>query len=80
MKKKSRLLNTPEIQTYSATLKKGDLLALTTDGIHYAINPESIKNIILESDGWESAANALISGAKMREMVDNMTAAIIYYL
>ncbi len=73
-------VDTPEIQTYSATLKKGDLLALTTDGIHYAINPESIKNIILESDGWESAANALISGAKMREMVDNMTAAIIYYL
>lgn len=73
-------VDAPEIQTYSATLKRGDLLALTTDGIHYAIRPEAISDIILQSDGWESAAKSLIEGAKMQKMVDNMTAAIIYYL
>lgn len=70
----------PEIQTYSASLRKGDLLVMTTDGIHYAIKPEYISDIILQSDGWESASKSLIEGAKMQKMNDNMTAAIIYNL
>lgn len=68
----------PEVQTYSGTLKKGDLLVLTTDGIHYAIRPEYISDIILQSDGWATASKALIEGAKMQKMNDNMTAAIVY--
>jgi len=70
----------PEVQTYSAGLKKGDLLVMTTDGIHYAIRPEFISDIILNCDGWDSASKALIEGAKMQKMADNMTAAIIYNL
>lgn len=70
----------PEIQTYSGTLKKGDLLVMTSDGIHYAIRPEYISDIILQSENWELASKALIEGAKMQKMADNMTAAIIYFL
>lgn len=70
----------PEVQTYSGRLQKGDLLVLTTDGIHYAIKPEYISDIILQSDGWEGASKALIEGAKMQKMTDNMSAAIIYFI
>lgn len=68
----------PEVQTYSARLKQGDLLVLTSDGIHYAIKPDAIRDIILQSDNWEVASKSLIDGAKMLKMNDNMTAAIIY--
>lgn len=70
----------PKIQTYKQSLKRGDLLVLTTDGIHYAIRPEYIRDIILQSDDWHSASKSLIEGAKMQKMTDNMTAAIIYNL
>ena len=71
---------TPEIQAYSGNLRRGDVLVLTTDGIHYAIKEEAIRDLILESDNWEIASKTLIEGAKMQKMTDNMTAAIIYYL
>lgn len=67
----------PEIQTFSITTKKGDLLALTTDGIHYAIRPKYISEIILQARNWKEAAQSLINGAKSQEMDDNMTAAVI---
>lgn len=70
----------PELQTYSAKMKRGDLLVSTTDGIHYAIKPNYIADIILQSDNWSDASKALIEGAKMQKMNDNMTAAIIYNL
>ena len=68
----------PEIQTYSAAWKMGDLLVLTSDGIHYAIRPEHICRIILEGHNWSEATKNLIEGAKMQKMNDNMTVAVIY--
>lgn len=68
----------PEIQTYAGAFKYGDLLVLTTDGIHYAIRPEAISDIILQSDNWNVATKSLIEGAKLEKMQDNMTAAVIY--
>lgn len=68
----------PAVQTYEGTLKSGDVLVLTTDGIHYAIRPEAISDIVLQTGTWDGAAKTLIEGAKMQKMQDNMTAAIIY--
>lgn len=68
----------PTIQTYEGTLKAGDLLVLTTDGIHYAIRPEAISDIILQSGDWATASKTLIEAAKMQKMQDNMTAAVIF--
>lgn len=70
----------PVIQSYQIKLRNSDVLVMTTDGIHYAIRPEFISSIILESNGWEPAASALIMGAKQEQMNDNMTAAVIYNL
>lgn len=68
----------PEVQTYEGSLIVGDVLVLTSDGIHYAINSEAISSIILQTGTWESATKTLIEGAKMQKMKDNMTAAIIF--
>lgn len=68
----------PNIQTYEGELKTGDLLVLTTDGIHYAIRPEAISDIILQTGEWQAASKTLIEAAKMQKMQDNMTAAIIF--
>ena len=68
----------PEQQTYSGKLKKGDLLLLTTDGIHYAIRPEAMGDIVLQAGNWAAATQALGDGAKMLKMEDNMTAALIF--
>lgn len=70
----------PTIQSYSAGFKLGDLLVLTSDGIHYAIRPEYISDIILSTGNWEDATKSLIEAAKMQKMSDNMTVAVIYNL
>ena len=68
----------PVIQTYEGALRSGDLLVLTTDGIHYAIRPEAISDIIIQSGDWSTATKALIEAAKMQKMQDNMSAAVIF--
>lgn len=68
----------PEIQAYTGKLKKGDILLMTTDGIHYAIRPEAMCDIILQAGNWTAATQALTEGAKMLKMEDNMTAALIF--
>jgi serine/threonine protein phosphatase PrpC len=68
----------PQIQMYSGKFKQGDLLLMTTDGIHYAVRPEYISQFVVESSTWEGAAKALIEAAKFLKMDDNMTAAVIY--
>ena len=68
----------PEIQSYAGKLKKGDLLLLTTDGIHYAIRPEAIGDIVLRAGNWSAATQGLADAAKMLKMEDNATAALIF--
>lgn len=73
------IVPSPTIQTNAITLRFGDVLALTTDGIHYAMRPEAISDFILNSDNWKEAAKNLIDAAISLKMEDNMTAAVIYY-
>lgn len=67
----------PFIQTFEGNLKENDVLLLTSDGIHYAIRPEGIKNVILASEGYEAAAANLITGAKEMKYNDNMSALLV---
>lgn len=68
----------PAIQIFSGKMKENDLLLLSTDGIHYAIQPEAIKQIILESQSTDVAITNLIDAAKnIIKYPDNMSAAII---
>lgn len=67
----------PFIQTFEGRLKEKDVILLTSDGIHYAIRPEGIKNVILASEGYEAAAANLITGAKEMKYNDNMSALLI---
>lgn len=67
----------PVIQTRSGIFKNTDLIVMTTDGIHYALRPEGIATLILNSQDCSSAAMALIDGAKEFKYPDNMAAIII---
>ena len=69
-------VNNPEMQLYNGKIKKGDVLLLTTDGIHYSIHPDYLTQIILESVGWRGASENLIQGARQEKVGDNATAII----
>lgn len=67
----------PIIQTYSGKIKEGDLLLISTDGIHYAIRPEPMAQLILQAENCHDAAQALIDGAKSQQYNDNMAAMLL---
>lgn len=69
---------TPKIQSMTTTIKAGDIIFLTTDGIHYAIKPEPMMSLILESNNCDDAAQTLITTAKFLEYQDNMSVIVIY--
>ena len=68
------------IDTISGKLQEQDLVLMTTDGIHYALRPDAMSEIILNSppEGTE-ATNALVNAAKnIVKYPDNMSAMLIY--
>ena len=67
----------PQIQTRKGVFRPTDLIVMTTDGVHYAIRPEGISALILDSQDCASAAEALIGGAKEFRYPDNMSAIVI---
>ena len=68
----------PDIQCYTGKLKVGDIVLITTKGIHYGIRPDAMSMIVLQSENWETASLSLIQGAKQEEVPDNLTAALLY--
>lgn len=69
----------PHIQTFHGKLKENDIVLMSTDGLHYAIQPEAMSNIILESTNCMEAARNLIDAAKnVVKYPDNMSAMVIY--
>ena len=56
----------PYITTIDCQLRKNDLLVLTTDGVHYAIRSEAMRNLILSSADVEQACDAY-TDANLRE-------------
>ena len=71
------LIANPEIQTFSGNIMDQDILLMTTDGIHYAIQDKFIAQIIIESGTPENATANLVTAAKELKYPDNMTAVII---
>lgn len=68
----------PEIQTFTGKIKENDLILLTSDGIHYAIQPNAIAEIVLKSNDCVNASKNLIDAAKnIIKYPDNMSAMII---
>lgn len=68
----------PEIIVNKGKIKENDILVLTTDGVHYAIRPEYITNIILESSGPSTASENLVTAAKdVVQYPDNISAIVI---
>ena len=69
----------PTIQTFTGKLKENDLLLMTTDGIHYALQGDAIAQIVLESRDTVSATAALIDAAKnIVKYPDNMSAILMH--
>ena len=72
----------PYITTIDCQLRKNDLLVLTTDGVHYAIRSEAMRNLILSSADVEQACDAVIRTVRaMKEgYKDNLSIEVIQFL
>lgn len=68
----------PIIQTYNGRLRKNDILLMTTDGIHYAIIPDAIMQLVIAAENCDSAVKSLIEAGKMQKYPDNMSAVVIW--
>lgn len=70
---------TPKFQVLERlAIHKNDILVMTTDGIHYAIRPEALSDIILRSGSCSEAAKSLIEAAKIEKYPDNMSVVIVH--
>ena len=73
------LIADPKIQLFSGATLSNDLFVMTTDGIHYALQLEYIKQFVLNAANEDEAAQSLILAAKGDvKYPDNMSAAIIH--
>ncbi len=76
----TRALGTaPEVEIDSATeaLRPGDVLVLTTDGLHNAVPAEEIGLVVRTARGLDEACNMLVGLANARGGVDNASAIVI---
>jgi protein phosphatase len=70
----------PELQIFDIKLQPEDILLMTTDGIHYSLQPDPMAQLIMESENCETAVNALVQACIMEKYIDNMSAIMIYLL
>lgn len=69
----------PKIQILDElSIRKDDILLMTTDGIHYSIRPEALSDIVLQSGSCAEAVNSLIEAAKLEKYPDNVSALVAY--
>lgn len=68
----------PNISNICVSITDTDLFLMTTDGIHYAIRPENMKELVLSGQDVVPACNNLIDAAKnIIKYPDNMSAIVI---
>lgn len=76
----------PQIQVYRLKLKPNDIILMTSDGIHSAINSQGLLDITIssllqnEDDPCGAASKALVAAAKNLKYADNMSAFVLYKL
>ena len=73
------VLTDPVIQTYAGRIKSGDMILMTTDGIHYAVRPEPMVDIIMAAGNCDDAAQSLIQAGVSQKRPDNMAAMLLVY-
>lgn len=69
---------TPKIQTFSSVFKENDIMLLTSDGIHCALRPDAMLEILSKCNTCEDSVESLIKCAKMEKYPDNMSAVLIW--
>lgn len=69
----------PEIQTRTIVLKNGEMVLMTTKGVHYALRPDSIQKLIYEIEPFDcvNATKRLTEAAYMQNYKDNASAILI---
>lgn len=71
---------TPEVHVAEATLTGGELLLLSTDGVHGVLDHGRLAELMLEDDDPQVIAEAVISAALARGSRDNCTAVVARYV
>jgi protein phosphatase len=66
-----------EIDCVAESLRAGDVLVLTTDGLHNAVPPEEIGAVVRAAANLEEACGTLVGLANARGGVDNASAIVI---
>lgn len=71
----------PELESTAAelTMEDGDLLFLSTDGVHGVLSAETITAILRTDPDLERTADMLITAALAAESKDNVTVAVARY-
>ena len=70
----------PQIQTFRGYIRADDYLLLTTDGIHYAIQPTPMMQIVLASTSCEDACRNLTRTSVAQGYNDNCSSILIHAL
>jgi serine/threonine protein phosphatase PrpC len=69
-----------DVHVIEETLTGGELLVLTTDGVHGVLDDERIEQLLLDASGVREMAEKLVAGALARGSHDNCTALVARYL
>jgi hypothetical protein len=66
-----------EIDSATETLRPGDVLVLTTDGLHNAVPSQEIGHVVRTARGLDEACEMLVGLANARGGVDNASVVVI---
>ena len=61
-------------------MRGGELLLLTTDGVHGVLDDERLEQLMLDSGDLQETAASLVAAALARGSRDNCTALVARYL
>lgn len=72
----------PYVVTGKFVMKQSDVAVLTTDGVHYSINQDAIRDTVLASQSPDQACQLIVEESlKMNSYYkDNITVAVVQYL
>ena len=68
-----------EVHVVEQTLAGGEMLLLTTDGVHGVLDERRIERLLLEDDDPRVMAEAMVRAALSRGSCDNCTAVVARY-
>ena len=69
-----------EVHVIEETLSGGELLVLTTDGVHGVLDDERLEQVLLDGKDEREMAEKLVAAALARGSHDNCTALVARYL